>query len=135
VANIGGFVAGDTYNWIACQNPVHDHAFVRLRLRGVRANRGGIGAKLLLEVEERDGTRRRIHHVVGTGGSFGASPLLQNIGVGDARRVVSLAIRWPGSGTRQVLHDVPMGQVLEVREGDDQLTTRALRPVTPGGKR
>jgi len=135
VTNIGGFVAGDTYNRVVFQNPGHGHGFVRLRLRGTRSNRDGIGAKLLLEVEGRDGTRRLVHHVVGSGGSFGASPLLQNIGVGDARRVVSLEIRWPGSGTRQVLHGVPMGEVVGVREGDADWTTRKLRPVTPGGVR
>jgi len=133
VANIGGFVAGDVFNRVVFENPGHGNDFVRLRLTGVRANRSAIGAKLTLEVETGGGGRRRIHRVVGSGGSFGASPLLQNVGLGRAGRVVSLEVRWPGSGTRQVFRDLPAGRVLELREGQTGWTERPLRPVRPAG--
>ena len=45
-------------------------------------------------VTSRDGPRE-IHRVVGSGGSFGASPLRQEIGLGNAAAIDSVEGRWP----------------------------------------
>jgi hypothetical protein len=47
---------------------------------------------------------------------FGANPLRQTIGLGQAKRLAVLDISWPTSGTRQVIHDVAVNQAIEVTE-------------------
>ena len=48
--------------------------------------------------ERRRRSRAPIHRTVGSGGSFGASPLQQHIGLGAAARIVDVEIWWPASG-------------------------------------
>ena len=47
-----------------------------------------------------------IYRTVGSGGSFGASPLEQHIGLGKSARIVDVEIWWPASNTRQHFADV-----------------------------
>jgi len=42
---------------------------------------------------------REIHRVVSSGSSFGANPLEQTIGLGQAKGIATLEVRWPTSGT------------------------------------
>jgi hypothetical protein len=130
-ANIGGFVAGDAYPKVLFQNPGHGNDWIRLRLVGVRSNRAAIGARIKVEIAGRDGTRRSIYRTVTSGGSFGASPLAQHIGLGRAGRIESVEVSWPTTGTRQVFRHVALDQVFEVREDDPEIhkvaATRSAR--------
>ncbi len=85
-----------------------------MRLEGVKSNRPGIGAKIRLTLP--DGSVR--YREVNGGGSFGASPLEQHIGLGKADRIARLEIEWPGSKTKQVLTDVRANQRIVVKEGE-----------------
>jgi hypothetical protein len=131
LANIGGFVDGDTYNRVLFENPGHGNDFIRLELTGVRANRRALGAKIAVEAEMRDGSRRTIHRVLGSGGSFGSSPLAQNVGLGRARRVRAVRVVWPGSGTEQEWKDLPLNRIVRLTEGQEDWEARDLRPVRP----
>jgi hypothetical protein len=71
---------------------------------------------------------------VTSGGSFGASPLQQHLGLGRDARIVSLELFWPASGIRQRFTDVPTNGLLEIREGADQYTAVARKPL-PLGRR
>ena len=102
-------------------NPGHGHRWLTLRLQGTRANRAAIGARIRVRIAEPDG-ERDVHVTVGTGGSFGSSSLQQEIGLGQALRIVELEVFWPGSGLRQVLTDVPLDAVVHLREGDPAVT-------------
>ena len=113
-ANIGGFLPGDVYSRALFRNPGHGNGWLRVRLEGVKSNRPGIGAKIRLELP--DGSLR--YREVNGGGSFGASPLEQHIGLGKADRIVRLEIEWPGSRTKQTFTDVPSNQRLVVKEGE-----------------
>jgi hypothetical protein len=75
-------------------------AWIGLRLVGDRANRSALGARITARVRAGE-TVRSVHAVVGSGGSFGGSSLAQTLGLGDADDLLSLAVAWPGSGTRQ----------------------------------
>ena len=78
---------------------------------------------------ENDGTARRaIYRTVGSGGSFGASPLRQHIGLGHAARIVGLGIRWPTSNTRQVT-GLTKNQTVRVREQADGFTVVPRHPL------
>src|SRR5262249_37716180 len=61
---------------------------------------------------------------VSSGSSFGANPLRQTIGLGEARRVALLQIDWPTSGTTQVFRDIAADQAIEITELVD-----AYRPL------
>ena len=52
----------------------------------------------------------------GSGGSFGASPLQQHIGLGKDARIVDVEIWWPASNTRQHFANVDKDQFLEIKE-------------------
>jgi hypothetical protein len=71
-----------------------------------------------------DGRRRSIYKHVNSGGSFGANPLEQTIGLGKAESIERLEIQWPTSGITQTFGQVPLGRSIRVREGSDRFTLR-----------
>ena len=115
---VGGFYPGDGFINALYENPGHGNRWVSVRLVGVESNRAAIGARIKLELEMNDGTLRSVYSQVTSGGSFGASSLEQQIGLGQAQRIISMEIYWPTSDTRQVFTDVPLEIYIEVREGD-----------------
>ncbi len=73
-----------------------------------------------------------------SGGSFGASPLRQHLGLGDGVRRVDVEIVWPASRTTQRFADVRPNQSWRVREREDRLeplTRATARPLAPGPAR
>jgi hypothetical protein len=114
-AVMGGWFTTDGFRNCLFENPGHGNHWITLRLRGTRTNRLAIGARIRLTLAA-PGGRREVHAVVGTGGSFGSSSLQQEIGLGRAERIESLEITWPVSGKKQVLKDVAVDRVLEIRE-------------------
>ncbi|MCH8206081.1 MAG: CRTAC1 family protein [Chloroflexi bacterium] len=118
---IGGFFPGDGFANALYQNPGHGNRWISVKLEGVRSNRAAIGARIRVEVESEEGARIVYVHV-SSGGSFGASSLEQEIGLGQARRIKSLEVYWPTSGLQQTFDEVPLDSHIQVREGDSELT-------------
>ncbi len=83
IAEIGGATPGDSHPLRLFENPGHGNDWISLRLVGVKTNRAAIGARIKLTVENEGRGIRTIHRSVGSGGSFGASPLEQHIGLGE----------------------------------------------------
>ena len=110
--NIGGFVPGDAYYRVLLRNPGHNANWIRVKLVGVKTNRAAIGAKIKITVD--DGSIR--YREVSSGGSFGASPFAQHIGLGKGRTVKSLEVWWPTSNIRQTLRDVPVNRETVIKE-------------------
>jgi hypothetical protein len=125
-ADMGGAYSGDVAPNILFANPGHGHHWLKLQLVGNRANRPGIGARLKLVVSGPSG-ERVLHRTVGTGGSFGTNPLRQEIGLADARVIRSMEIRWPGSGTVQVLRELEPDRLYRVTEGRESPEVVPLR--------
>ena len=117
VANEGDLSPNALY-----ENPGSGHHFIVLTLVGQKANRSGIGARISITVEDGEGVWT-IHRVVGTGGSFGANPVRQEIGLGRALRVINVEIRWPGSGTVDLLHGLELDRAYQVQEGTGRATS------------
>jgi hypothetical protein len=113
---IGGAREGDVGKNILFENPGHGNRWLTLRLEGVRANRSGIGARVTVRVETPDGPRA-IHRLVGSGGSFGASSLQLEIGLGNATALDEIEIRWPG-GESEVHRGLFLDRVYRIVEGD-----------------
>jgi hypothetical protein len=84
-------------------------------------------------VEGKGGTRA-IHRVVNSGGSFGANPLRQEIGLGDATRVASVEITWPVTGKTQRIEGLKTNAFYRIREGDAAATPVARKPFRIGGR-
>ena len=129
---IGGATPGDSHAFRLFENPGHGNDWVSLRLVGVKANRSAIGAKIKVMVDN-GGKRRSIFRTVGSGGSFGASPLEQHIGLGKSAQIVSLEIRWPGSETPQRFGGLAKNQAIEIKEGAQDYKRIERRPVKLGG--
>lgn len=119
---MGGAYPYDAFANALYENPGAPGSWIVLRLVGRRANRSAIGARLEATIEE-EGVRRTVHLLVGSGGSFGASSLQAEMGLGRAALIESLRVRWPGSGTVQTFQDVAVGRAYELVEGDP------LRPL------
>jgi hypothetical protein len=127
---VGGATPGDAHAFRLFENPGHGNDWLGLNLVGVKSNRAALGARIKVTVEDGTGARRQIHRTVTSGGSFGASPLAQHIGLGRSARIVEVEVRWPTSGTRQAFVDVASNQVIEIREMATSYT-RLNRPRLP----
>lgn len=75
------------------------------------SNRDGYGARVTIEL---DGLTLTREHRCGEG-VFTQNSATMLVGIGSARRVKSVTVRWP-SGIRQRTSDVPAGTLLTVRE-------------------
>ena len=135
VFKVGGATPGDAHAFRLFENPGHGNDWLGIKLVGVRSNRAAIGARIKVTVEAADGARHSIYRTVSSGGSFGASPLEQHVGLGRAARVVDVEVRWPASGTTQTFRAVSKNQVIEIREMADRYTkvNRQAQPL--GGRR
>jgi len=124
----GGFFAGDRQPNALFENPGAGNHWVTLRLVGVRSNRAAIGARIAVTITE-GGAPRTVHALVGSGGSFGASSLQAEIGLGQATRIDAIAVAWPTSGTKQVFQGAPLDRFLEIREDGRDFTLLDRPPV------
>jgi hypothetical protein len=120
---LGGAYPGDHYHRQLFANPGHGNHWLKLKLEGVASNRSAIGAVIKIVLATESGSRE-IYRTVGSGGSFGASPLRQEIGLGLATRIERVEIYWPKTGKTQVVADLQMDRGYAVRE--DEPTARLL---------
>ena len=67
-----------------------------------------------------------------SGGSFGANPLRQTLGLGKASHIETLEVFWPTSGLTQTFTDVPVDQVIRIVEGERSYTTVQVKTVKLG---
>ena len=113
---LGGALEGDRFANALFENPGHGNHWIVLGLEGVRSNRPGIGARLKVVVQTPSG-ERAIHKTVRSGGSFGASPLRQEIGLGSAERILRVEILWPSGGPPQILQGLELDRRYLLTEG------------------
>jgi hypothetical protein len=131
VFEVGGATPGDAHAFRLFDNPGHGNDWLALQLVGVKTNRAAIGARITVSVEDGQGNRRAVHRTVNSGGSFGASPLQQHVGLGRAARTVDVEVYWPVSRTRQRFTAVASNQAIRIRELADRFEplTRPLMPL------
>ena len=86
--------------------------FVTLALEGTASNRDGVGASVVLVA----GSARRIAQRIGGGSYQSAGDPRLHFGLGDARRIESLEVRWP-SGLTDRFQDLPADTGYLLREG------------------
>jgi hypothetical protein len=123
-AEMGGFYEIDVFPDALYENPGHGNHWVTLRMEGRRSNRPAIGARIRVRVRTPAG-ERDIYTTVESGGSFGGNSMQQEIGLGDARAIEFVEVKWPATGEVQTFRDVPLDRTYHLVEGE-----AALRPLT-----
>jgi hypothetical protein len=123
VLNVGGAYPGDTFFDAVFVNPGTTNNWLVLKLIGEKSNRGAIGARIKV-VASYAGQAREIHRVVGSGGSFGSSPLRQEIGLGQCDRIDRVELWWPASSQTNVVTSLRPNQFYEITEGRTEARIR-----------
>jgi hypothetical protein len=89
------------------------NAWLEVQLEGVRSNRAGIGATVVVTA----GGRRQARAALSQSSYYSHDDLRLHFGLGASRVAESVEVRWP-SGAVDVLHDVPARSLRAVREGE-----------------
>jgi hypothetical protein len=128
---MGGAYPGDRANNVLYENPGFGNHWITVRLVGVRSNRSAIGARIRAQIVE-NGKRRSIYKYVNSGGTFGANPLRQTIGLGSTSTIEVLEVFWPTSGLTQTFNDVPVDRTIRIVEGESSYASVELKTVKLG---
>jgi tetratricopeptide (TPR) repeat protein len=116
LVSIGGATPADAHAFRVFENPGNKNDWLTVKLVGVKSNRSAIGARIKVTVQNEGRATRSIYRTVGSGGSFGASPLQQHIGLGKSAKISNLEVWWPTSGTRQNFSNIAVNEFIEVKE-------------------
>ena len=115
-AVMGGAVEGDVFSNILYENPTIDQNWITLQFVGTSTNRSAIGTRVELTLEN----GRKLYRTVGTGGSFGASSLQQEIGVGSSSTVKELKVFWQ-NGPMQSFTGLAVNRKYRITEGQSEV--------------
>ena len=116
IANLGGATLGDAHALRLFPTSGRHNDWISLKLVGVKTNRAAIGARIKVSLENKGLGTRSIYRTVGSGGSFGASPMEQHVGLGPNAGNVKIEIDWPVSKTHQTFANVHKNQAIEIQE-------------------
>jgi hypothetical protein len=126
---MGGAYKGDSYTSSLYVNPgQNNNNWISLKLEGVKANKSAIGSRIKITFTE-NGAQRSVYKDVNSGGSFGSSPLRQEIGIGQARSIDEIEIKWAGSQTVQRFKNIAPNQFLHITEGKAQVDVIHLKKL------
>lgn len=126
---IGGAYTGDAYNNSLYLNPgQNDNRWIKLKLEGKTSNRPAIGARIKVTFKE-NGVSRSVYQDVNSGGSFGASSLRREIGIGQATIIDEIMITWPATNKKQIFRNIKSNQFLKITEGSNSLEEISLKTL------
>ena len=120
---MGGAYPGDRFGDVLYANPGFGNAWVCLRLMGTDSHPSALGARIRVSVRDGEGSRS-IYRYVTTGGSFGANPLRQTVGLGRAVSIDAVEVLWPRTRKTETFGGVTVGASYELTEGQGR-----ARPV------
>ncbi|MEO2007930.1 MAG: CRTAC1 family protein [Pirellulaceae bacterium] len=123
---MGGAYPGDRAADCLYENPGFGNRWIKIKLVGIKSNRSGVGVRIRAAITEGDRSRN-VYKWVNSGGSFGGSPLRQEIGLGKADSIDQLEIYWPTTNRLQTFDDVSVNQMIEITEGSTQYSILRLK--------
>jgi hypothetical protein len=126
--SVGGAYEGDYYPNALYENPGHGNHWLKLKLEGKQSNRSAIGARIKVVIVE-DEKERSIYRTVNSGGSFGASPLIREIGLGKASTIKEVEITWPTTSQTQKFTNAGLDKRYRIVEGSSHLQEWPLKPL------
>jgi enediyne biosynthesis protein E4 len=108
-------------------------SWVKIRLVGTKSNKTGIGARIKVVAQTGTGivagktvsALTQIEDVKSCNGYYSASDLRIHFGLGEAKKVDTVEIRWP-SGAMDTLKDLDVNRLYVVEEGGKILKNEAL---------
>lgn len=128
-AQMGGAYPGDKFANALYENPGFDNHWIAIQLVGEESNRSAIGARIRVVITS-EGQTRSIYKHVNSGGSFGANPLRQTIGLGNTERIERLEIYWPKTDRTQVFNAVSLDQIVRIDEDADEIVVLPCESFT-----
>ena len=101
--------------------------WIKVKAVGTKSNRSAIGARAvcITTVPGESKAHRQTDEVRSGGSYFSQSDLRLHFGLGKAEKVDVLEIHWP-SGTVDIVKDLPVNQLVVVREGQGVMRTQKL---------
>ncbi len=118
---VGGAYKGDAYNNSLYLNPgQNENKWVKLALEGTSSNRSAIGTKIKISFIDK-GLRRVVYRELNSGGSFGASSLRSEIGIGQASVIDEIEITWAGASKPQIFRNIKPNQLYKIVEGEKNI--------------
>ncbi|MCC6815683.1 MAG: CRTAC1 family protein [Saprospiraceae bacterium] len=127
---IGGAYPSDVYHNSFFINPgQNNNNWTHIRLEGKETNRAAIGSRVKIVIKEQ-GKKREIYRDICSGGSFGASSLRCDTGLGTATEIDSLIVTWQKTGKQQIFTKIPVNKSIKIVEGDSNIkfiTEKVLR--------
>ncbi|WP_196216499.1 FG-GAP-like repeat-containing protein [Flavobacterium sp. LC2016-01] len=134
---VGGAYFGDAFNNSLYLNPgQNNNRWIKMKLEGTESNRSAIGAKIKVSFKE-NGIPRSVYRIVNSGGSFGASALRMEIGIGQASIIDQIEIIWPKNQKKQVFKNIKPNQYIKIMEGEkdfSKVNLKALSFPTAGAR-
>jgi hypothetical protein len=127
----GGALPGDKFYNALYENPGFGNHWLTVKLIGKNSNRSAIGARLHAQFTAGD-QERHVYKHVNSGGSFGANPLRQTLGLASATKIDRLEVYWPTTGKTEVLTDVPVDRSIELVEGTGKFRPLKLKSFRLG---
>jgi hypothetical protein len=103
---------------LRCDSAVGNN-WIKIRTIGTKSNRSGIGARLrcITRPPDEAASHQQIDEVRSGGGYISQNDLRIHFGLGKARKVDLLEIRWP-SGQVDTLRDLEPNQLIYIKEGE-----------------
>ncbi|MGN6340975.1 MAG: FG-GAP-like repeat-containing protein [Ginsengibacter sp.] len=124
---MGGAYVGDAYENSLYLNPGqnNNNHWINILLEGRVSNRAAIGARIKVTFKENN-KQRSVFREVNSGGSFGANPLKQHIGIGSATLIDAIEITWPVTGKVQKFKNIEPDKNIKIKEGDSTFSVFKL---------
>jgi hypothetical protein len=110
---------GDAWpNQFFVNNSNLENNWVKIRLRGRKTNRFGVGARIKVVAESPSGDEIVRYYQMDMKTGFGSSPYLAHIGLAEAASIRSVEVFWPVSGqVRSYPAEVQKLNILDEEEG------------------
>lgn len=106
-AVMGGAFQGDIFSNAFFLNPLSStNSYLKVRLNGIQSNKAGIGARVKVIAQTKDGERIVRWKSMQTGASFGSNPTELHIGLGKAEVIEKVEVLWPGANAQVISYPV-----------------------------
>lgn len=126
---VGGAYLGDSFSNSLYMNPgQNSNRWIKLQLEGTDSNRSAIGTKVKVTFKE-NGISRSVYRVLNSGGSFGASALRMEIGIGQARIIDQIEITWPKDQKKTVFKNIQPNQFIKIIEGENNFSKIDIKRI------
>jgi tetratricopeptide (TPR) repeat protein len=126
---VGGAYLGDSFSNSLYMNPgQNNNRWIKLQLEGTESNRSAIGTKVKVTFKE-NGVSRSVHRILNSGGSFGASALRMEIGIGQATIIDQIEITWPKNQKKKVFKNIQPNQFIKIIEGENSFSKIEIKKI------